>query len=69
MTQSDKARSLGYTLPLILRELPHGNSLYFSYLDKRTRLNMNIHARIRYSYKVVKYIALKKWIRMAKGVI
>ncbi len=49
MTQADIARRLGYTPSSILRELHRGNTLDFSHLDRRTLLNMDIHARIKYS--------------------
>ena len=67
MTQADIARRLGYTPSSILRELHRGNTLDFSHLDRRTLLNMDIHARIKYSAQRGQYIALKKRSKMGTG--
>ena len=67
MTQADIARRLGYTPSSILRELHRGNTLDFSHLDRRTLLNMDIHARIKYSAQRGQYLALKKRSKMGTG--
>ena len=69
MTQADIARRLGYTPSSILRELHRGNTLDFSHLDRRTLLNMDIHARIKYSAQRGQYIATKKCFRMGQGLL
>lgn len=69
MTQADIARRLGYTPSSILRELHRGNTLDFSHLDRRTLLNMDIHARIKYSAQRGQYIATKKRFRMGQGLL
>nr|WP_258553390.1 IS30 family transposase [Leuconostoc mesenteroides] len=58
---------MGYTPSSILRELHRGNTLDFSNLDRRTLLNMDIHARIKYSAQRGQYLALKKRSKMGTG--
>ncbi|CDX66479.1 Putative uncharacterized protein [Leuconostoc citreum] len=60
---------MGYTPSSILRELHRGNTLDFSHLDRRTLLNMDIHARIKYSAQRGQYIATKKRFRMGQGLL
>ncbi|MGR8808796.1 IS30 family transposase [Leuconostoc citreum] len=69
MTQSDIGRRLGYSASVISRELQRGNTLDFSNLDRRTLLNMDIHARIKYSAQRGEYIAIKKRFRIGQGLL
>lgn len=67
MSESDIARRLGYAQSSIARELSRGNTLDFSQLDRRTLLNMDIHARIKYSAQRGEYVALKKRSNQGTG--
>lgn len=58
-SQVDIGRKLGYSQGTIARELQRGNVLDFTHLDRRTLLNMNIYARIKYSAMRGQYIAIK----------
>lgn len=58
-TQIDIGKQLGFSQGTIARELQRGNVLDFSHLDRRTLLNMDIYARIKYSAMRGQYIAIK----------
>ena len=69
LSQSDIGRHLGYAQSVIARELQRGNVLDFTDLDRRTLLNMEIHARIKYSAARGQYIAIKKRYRVGQGLL
>lgn len=58
-SQVEIGRKLGFSQGTIARELQRGNVLDFTHLDKRTLLNMNIYARIKYSAMRGQYVAIK----------
>lgn len=58
-SQVEIGRKLGFSQGTIGRELQRGNVLDFTYLDRRTLLNMNIYARIKYSAMRGQYVAIK----------
>lgn len=58
-SQVEIGRKLGFSQGAIARELQRGNVLDFTHLDKRTLLNMNIYARIKYSAMRGQYVAIK----------
>lgn len=67
MSQSDIARRLGRSQSSIARELNRGNTLDFDYLDRRTLLNMDIHARVKYSAQRGQFMALQSKIKKGTG--
>lgn len=68
-SQSEIGRRLGYRQSSIARELERGNIYDFSHLDRRTLLNMDIHARIKYSAMRGQYIATKNKSRIGQGTL
>ncbi|MGY3701228.1 IS30 family transposase [Leuconostoc gelidum] len=58
-SQVEIGKKLGYSQGSIGRELERGNVLDYSNMDRRTLLNMNIYARIKYSAMRGQYVAIK----------
>ncbi|MCK8605773.1 IS30 family transposase [Leuconostoc citreum] len=67
MSQSDIARKLGRSQSSIARELNKGNTLDFDNLDRRTLLNMDIHARIKYSAQRAQFMTLQSQPTVGQG--
>jgi len=68
-SQVEIGRKLGYSQGSIGRELERGNVLDYSHLDRRTLLNMNIYARIKYSAMRGQYVAIKNKTRVGTGLL
>ncbi len=68
-SQVEIGRKLGYSQGSIGRELQRGNVLDFSHLDRRTLLNMNIYARIKYSAMRGQYVAIKNRAKFGTGTL